>query len=299
MTNALEIKLGRAAYRIAMGLGRRALGLRKKTITVDGIDIPILLRDVTNGTRASEGRAGIPIVFIHGFGADKEGWLALIGKLRGRAVVALDLPGFGAASPIDPAHATAEHQARAVKGVLDALHISKAILVGSSMGGGISLRFASDFPEATHALVLLGSVGPLVDKSPLNHALDRGENRLIPRSREDFVNMLDFVAEKKIFAPGFIVSYLASDQVARRDRLQAMFDAWIAQPEDLLDHVLKNVKAPTIVMHGDHDRVIDISSGRAIAERVPNAKLIVLEGIGHVPQFEATGRVARTIKELA
>jgi abhydrolase domain-containing protein 6 len=289
MTNTLEIGMGRAAYRIVMGLARRVLGLRKKTVTVDGIDIPIFMRE----------GAGTPLVFIHGFGADKEGWLALIGKLRGRAVVALDLPGYGAASAIDPAHATAEHQARAVKGVLDALHISKAILVGSSMGGGISLRFASDFPEVTHAVVLLGSVGPVVDKSPLNHALDAGENPLIPRSREDFVNMLDFVTEKKIFAPGFIVSYLASDQIARHDRLQAMFDAWIAQPEDLLDQVLANVKAPTLVMHGDHDRAIDISSARAIAERVPNATLIVLPGVGHVPQFEATNRVAKAIGDLS
>jgi pimeloyl-ACP methyl ester carboxylesterase len=289
MTNALEIGVGRTLYRLAMGAARRALGLKKRILTVDGIDIPILKRD----------GAGIPIVFIHGFGADKEGWLALIGKLRGRAVVALDLPGFGAASPIDPAHATAEHQARAVKGVLDALHISKAVLVGSSMGGGISLRFASDFPDATHAVILLGSVGPIVDKSPLNHALDRGENPLIPRSRDEYVKMLDFVTEKKIFAPGVIVSYLASDQIARRDRLQAMFDAWVAQPVDAIEQVLRNVKAPTIVMHGDHDRAIDISSGRAIAERVPNAKLIVLEGVGHVPQFEAVNRVAKAIAELS
>jgi pimeloyl-ACP methyl ester carboxylesterase len=167
------------------------------------------------------------------------------------------------------------------------------------MGGAISLRFASDFPEATQALVLLGSVGPTVDKSALGHALDAGENPLIPRSREEFVKMLDFVAEKKIFVPRVVAAHLASDQIARRERLQAMFEAWIAQPEDALDAVLRNVKAPTVVMHGDRDRVIDLSSGRAIAERVPNARLIVLEGIGHVPHFEATRRVAKVIEDLA
>jgi abhydrolase domain-containing protein 6 len=289
MTNALEIGIGRAAYRMVMGVGRRALGLRKRTVVVDGISIPIFAR---------EGK-GTPLVFIHGFGADKEGWLALIGKLRGRAIVALDLPGFGAASPIDPSHATAEHQARAVKGVLDALHISEAILIGSSMGGGISLRFASDFPGVTRAVVLLGSVGPLVDKSPLNHLLDAGQNPLIPSSRDEYVKMLDFVTEKKIYAPGVIVSYLADEQASRKDRLVAMFDAWVAQPANLLDDALTKVKAPTLVIHGECDRAIDISSARAIAERVPNAKLIVLPGIGHVPQFEATNRVAAAIKELA
>lgn len=273
---------------MVMGVARRALGLKKSTVTVDGISIPIL-------SRAGKGD---PLVFIHGFGADKEGWLEIIGKLRGYPVVALDLPGFGDASEIDPARATAEHQARAVKGVLDELKISKAILVGSSMGGGISLRFASDFPEVTSAVVLLGSVGPQVDKSPLNHMLDEGRNPLIPSSRDEFMKMLDFVAEKKVFVPRPIASYLAEKQIARRDRLTAMFDSWLSQGPDILDHALTKITAPTLVIHGQHDRVIDISSARATAERVANAKLVIFDDVGHVPQLEAPGRVAKAIKEL-
>jgi abhydrolase domain-containing protein 6 len=288
MTNALEIGIGRAAYGFVMGFARRALGLQKRTIVVGGITIPVLTR---------EGR-GEPLVFIHGFGADKEGWLSLIGKLRGRPIVALDLPGFGAASAIDPARATAPHQARAVKGVLDALGIPHAILIGSSMGGGISMRFASDFPEATRGVVLLGSVGPVVDKSPLNHMLDEGRNPLIPSSREDFLAMLDFVTEKKVWVPGVVASYLAAKQIARRDALTKMFEAWIGQDASEVDRVLATIEAPTLVIHGERDRAIDISTGRFMAERISNAKLIELAGVGHVPQLEATARVARAIKEL-
>ena len=267
-----------------------ALAVPRRVTSTDGVSLAVY----------ESGPADAPtIVLVHGFGADKEGWLGLVAHLRGLPIVALDLPCFGAASAIDPALATAEHQAKALKGVLDALSISKAVVVGSSMGGAISLRFASDFPDVVEGLVLLGSVGPAADKSDLGHALDVGENPLIPRTHEEYVKMLDFVAEKKIFAPKVIVSHLASDQIARRDRLQAMFEAWIAQPEETMDAVLRRVKAPTVVMHGDHDRVIDLSSGRAIAERVPNAKLMVLEGIGHVPQFEATKRVAAVIADLA
>lgn len=135
MTNVLEMAIGKGSYRAVMGLARRVLRLRKRSIVVDGVTIPVLTR---------EGR-GTALVFVHGFGADKEGWLSLIGKLRVRAIVALDLPGFGAASPIDPAQATAPQQAYALKGVLGALGISQAILIGSSMGGGISLRLPAIF----------------------------------------------------------------------------------------------------------------------------------------------------------
>lgn len=289
MNDAIEIGLGRAAYRMVMGLGRRLLGLRARSVTVDGIVIPVLTR---------KGR-GAPLVFVHGFGADKETWFPLIGKLRGRAIVALDLPGFGDASPIDPSAATAPRQARAVKGVLDSLGISRVVLIGSSMGGGISLRFASDYPEATRAIVLLGSVGPAAEKSELSRMLDEGKNPLIPSNREELVAMLDFVAEKKIWVPRAVGSYLAAEQLARRDALTAMFAAWVDQGPAAIDDVLGGITATTVVIHGECDRVIHVSSGRALAARVPGAKLIVLPGVGHVPQIEAVGRVAKEIAALA
>jgi pimeloyl-ACP methyl ester carboxylesterase len=288
MASSFAIGVGGVAYRSVMGLTRRLLRLREQIITVDDLTIPVWTR---------EGH-GDPILFIHGFGADKEGWLALIGKLRGRAIVALDLPGFGGASTIDPSRVTAPHQARVVKAVLDALGIAKVIVVGASMGGGISLRFASDFPDATRAVVLLGSVAPEADKSELGHLLDAGQNPLIPSSRAEFLGMLDFVAEKKLFVPGVIASYLASKQVARHEILTALFAAWRAQDSSALEDVLPSIKAPTLVIHGDRDRLIDLSSARLNAERVPNAKLIVLPGVGHVPQMEATARVAQEIKNL-
>lgn len=283
--STLEVAAGGAVYKTAMRLGRRILGLRARIVTVEGVDIPVWTRD---------GR-GDPLVLVHGFGADKEGWLGLIGKLRGRPIIALDLPGFGASSAIDPARATAVLQARAIKGVLDALEKMNVVLVGSSMGGGIALRFASDFPDVTAGVVLLGSVGPLVEKSQLQHALDQGKNPLIPSSRAEFMVMLDFVTAKKIWVPAPIAAYLASKQIARRQALDALFATWIAQDASDLDGVLAKITAPTLVIHGELDRVIDVTTARAIAARVPNATLMVLPGIGHVPQLEAPDRVARAI----
>ena len=283
--SSLQIAIGRAQYRAYTGLFRRALGLRKSTLEVGGHKVPLLTRDGD----------GDPIVFVHGFGADKEGWLGIISRLRGRRIIALDLPGFGAASRIGRDQSKAALQARVIRDVLDSLGVSRATLVGASMGGAIAIRFAADFPERTRALVLLGSVGPLVDKSELVHALDRGENPLIPASHEEFLAMLDFVSAKRPFLPRAIGEYIASEQVARRADLSELFAGWLDQDAQDLDAALARVKAPTLVVQGELDRVIHPSTARAIAEHIEKSKLMLLPDIGHVPQLEATKTVANAI----
>lgn len=283
--SSLRIAVGRAQYRTLTSMGKCLLGLRETEVTVGGVRIPLWIRDGN----------GAPLVLVHGFGANKEGWLTLIAKLRGRSIIALDLPGFGAASRIGPEHATAVHQARAVKGVLDQLCVRRATLIGSSMGGGIALRFAHDFPEHTHAVVLLGSVGPTADKSHLQEALDRGENPLIPGTLAEFMAMITFVTHKKPWIPRSIAAYLAADQSARKVHLSEMFAGWLAQDEREMSAALADVKAPTLVIHGEKDRVIDLSTARALAHHLKNSTLLVLPGVGHVPQLEAPGEVARAI----
>lgn len=281
---SVRIAIGSAQYRVFNSLSRRILGLRRKTVVVDGVVIPVVMRP---------GR-GEPILFVHGFGADKEGWFNLMHRFPKRAVIALDLPGFGAASDISGEHASAERQAHAIRGVLDALEVARASLIGASMGGGISLRFAAEFPRRTRALALLGSVGPMVKQSELAIAIEQGNNPLIPRSHDEFHAMLEFVAAEKPWVPASIAAYLASEQVAKHAKLTDLFAGWVAQ-KDTIDAHLARIEAPTLVIHGELDRVIDVSTAHAIAEHVPQSKLMVLSGIGHVPQLEAPRTVARAI----
>ena len=287
--SALRIAVGRAQYLAYTSVGRRLLRLRHSAVRARDLTIPVLVRD---------GR-GDPLVFIHGFGADKEGWIGLIARVGRRPVVALDLPGFGAATRIPGARSNAGDQARAVKDALDALGTKRATLVGASMGGAVTLRFAADFPEATRAIVLLGSVGPVVDKSPFVLGLDEGKNPLIPSSHDEFFAMLDFVTVRRPWLPSSIGAFLAAEQVKRKPELVELFDGWVAQDGGALDAALERVKAPTLVIHGERDRVIDVSSARAIAERIPTSKLLVLPDVGHVPQLEVPQRVARAITDFA
>jgi pimeloyl-ACP methyl ester carboxylesterase len=286
----LEVALGGAGYRLMTRGATRLLGFAQSETEIGGVRVPFLARGW-----------GVPTVLVHGFGADKESWLPFAGALRakGRCVLIPDLPGFGAAGEVPPERASAAWQARVVAGLLDRLGYARAHLVGNSMGGGISLRFAHDYPARAISMTLIGSVGPIVHKSEMALALDRGENPLLMDSGtiDDLDRLMAFVLEKRPRFPRAMNRYMAETRFARRDAHAMLFRGWI-DPRDgeEVPRDLESLRTPALVIHGALDRVIDPSTGKALADRLPNARpLELLEGIGHVPQMEAPRRVARLV----
>ena len=280
--------VGRAQYAALMGLAVRRLDLALETLRVADLRIPTLHRG-----------GGEPLVFIHGFGSDKESWLTLFARLpANQPVVALDLPGFGSASPIPASEASAKRQAAVVVEVLRQLGVHRGHLVGSSMGGGIALRLAVDAPERVASLTLLGSVGPWVEKSELALALERGENPLVSRTLADFDRMMEIVMVKPLYIPRAIRSHLASERSARASSWEALFEGFVnAPPEESYLERLGEILAPTLVIHGSKDRVIHPSTGRALAEQLQRSRHLSLPEVGHVPHMEATRLVAAALLE--
>jgi abhydrolase domain-containing protein 6 len=284
----VEMAVGRAAYRAVSQGTKRLLGFTETSAEIAGVRVPFLVHGW-----------GLPVVLVHGFGADKESWLLFARAFRapGRCVLIPDLPGFGAAGEIPPERASAKHQARALAGLLDHLGYARAHLVGNSMGGGIVLRFAHDYPARASSLTLIDSVGPLVDKSEMNLAMDRGENPLLLEGPDDFDRFTRFVLEKQPPPlPRPVRRYIAEERFARRDAHALLFRGWIQPsagegvPEDL-----ESIATPAFVIHGLKDRVIDVSTAKALAQRLPNAHLELMDGIGHAPQMEAPNRVAAMV----
>ena len=146
------------------------------------------------------------------------------------------------------------------------------------------------------SITLIGSVGPVIQKSEVMLALDRGDNPLVVNDIDDLDRLLGLVSEKMPRFPRTMRRYIAEDRVARRDAQLSLFRGWNEPIEgEGIPHDLESVKAPSLVIHGACDRVIDVSTGRALAARLPDARLEVMEGIGHVPQMEAPLRVAKMI----
>ncbi|HTM22874.1 MAG TPA: alpha/beta fold hydrolase [Kofleriaceae bacterium] len=291
MREKIELAVGRAQYHGLRRLLLAAVRARAGEVDVDGVRLPWI-----------ECGQGPPLLLVHGFGGDKESWLPLVRFLpRHRRVIAVDLPGHGAASPIAPAQASAAAQARVLAGLAARLGIDRTDVVGSSMGGGISLRLAADHPALVRALVLIGSAGPEVARSEVGAALDRGDNPLVPRAGGDPGQFMKTVMEKPLRLPRALQRYAMAERAARADSLAAIFGGWrnpAAGEEIPTGARLAAVRAPALILHGARDRVIHPATAEALATGLPHAQLVVLDGIGHVPQLEAPRRVARLIEEF-
>ena len=285
-----QYAIGGAQYNALTRGVARLSGFREDVAEVDGSRVPFLVRGW-----------GVPIVLVHGFGGDKESWLLLARLLERRATVIIpDLPGFGAASDIAPERASAFHQSRILLGLLDHLGFARAHFAGNSMGGGIVQRLAQDHPGRVVSMTLIGSVGPLVQKSVVGEALDRGENPLVLEEVGSIGTLLKLVAEKPVPSTKAMLRYLGVKRVARKEGQLATFRGWSLPADgEGIPTDLEAIQTPALVIHGMQDRVIHPATGRALANRLPNARLMELDGIGHVPQMEAPALIARAIDDFS
>jgi abhydrolase domain-containing protein 6 len=292
--SGIERAIGKAQYGAFTGLLRLLAGLGHGSAVIEGVRVPYLVRRRSGSSGAP---AQMPIVLVHGFGADKEGWLTMASRLgRQHSLVIPDLPGFGAAGAIPKHGASAAAQARVLAALLDDLGYARVHLVGSSMGGGISLRFARDFPERAASMTLIGSAGPIVEKSELALALDRGENLLLPSSPDDLGRLLHFVAEKVPPLSRAARRYLGAERYARRDALALAWDGWLTPAAtEGIPESLESIATPALIIQGEQDRVIHPSTARALAARLPNARLELLEGVGHLPMVEMPRAIAALV----
>lgn len=284
----MSILLGKAQFHALRWL--MTAGMSAGEVVVDGVRMPYL----------SCG-AGVPVLLIHGFGADKETWLPLALALsRNRRLIMMDLPGFGAADPVGSERGHARAQAAAVAGFADALGYHRVHLCGNSMGGGISLRFAADYPERVRSMALICSAGPEVENSELLDILDAGlPNPLIPTSPDDADEFLGLVMERRPTLPRSLQRYTISRSIARSEQNQRMWLGWRESDDaDYLPEDLGTIAARTLVIHGEHDRVIHPAVGAHLADKLPNAEHVVLNGIGHVPQIEAPRHTAQLLERF-
>ena len=263
---------------------RRLLGLRTRAIEVEGKMWPYL----EGGPSSAEA-----VVLVHGFGGDKDNWLLYGWRLRREyRVIIPDLPGFGDNSKDPDAAYDGATQAERLLHFIDALHLERVHLGGNSMGGLIALRFAMAYPQRVASLALLNNAGVLGSRrSELELAAERGENPLTVSTPAEFEELLSFVTHKRVPLPGVIKQVLADNAIAHREFWDSIF--WPLREELLrgpLNEQLGNIKAPTLVIWGRHDRVIDVSCCDVLAAGLPDNACLILEDVGHLPMLEDPGQ---------
>lgn len=235
---------------------------------------------------AEAGRAGLPIVFIHGSAANHLVWSLQLHALGTIAhAVAIDLPGHGRSAP--PGRNTVGDYCDVILGLLDVLNFDRAVLVGHSLGGAITQTLALSHPDRVAGLGLIGTGARL---------------RVLPAILDGVLNDFDQTAELVVdysYAPGL--------DAALRRRALAEFRACPAQVThgdfsacnqfDIIACV-SEIRAPTLVICGKDDRLTPVKYAEFLASKIAGAQLVIIEGAGHSVMIEQADAVNRALAEF-
>ncbi len=240
---------------------------------------------------------GPPVLFVQGLGYGRGGWGPSPERLADAfTVVTFDNRGFGDSDKPPGPYTTAQLAADAL-GVLDAAGLERAHVVGASLGGMIAQELVLAAPERVERLVLCCTTPGGADAAPMPSrtvALMLEAPRLDPREaqRRFVVNAL---APE---APGALVDEICAYRAAHPpDPAGWQSLAAAGAAHDALSR-LGEIAAPTLVLHGTSDNVVDPRNAELLAARIPGATLEWFDGAGHLFPWEEPDRFARVLREF-
>ena len=256
-------------------LERNKTGVAEKSIQVGNHKITYL-----------EGGKGETIILLHGLGDQKDSWVKFARPLtKNYHVIIPDLPGFGDSSKVAAESYEANAQLARFAAFIDKVGIGKYHVIGNSMGGLLAGLLAAQYPERVLSLALLDAYGiSNREKSELIRELEKGVNPLIVEKTEDYDRMLNFMFAKPPSIPGPVKKYLAEISFESRDFNKKVFNE--VKGDTLLEEKLPGIKAKTLVIWGDTDRVFPASSAKVIGQGIPGSKVIIMKDCGHLPMTE-------------
>jgi pimeloyl-ACP methyl ester carboxylesterase len=248
-----------------------------------------------------EGRADAPVVLLlHGIAGNCHTWDSVTGLLASDVrVIAPDMLGHGASAKPRGDYSLGAF-ASGVRDLLELLGIDTATVVGHSLGGGIAMQFAYQYPDRCERLVLVSSGGLGREVTPLLRAAT------LPGA-EWVVPLLGRLARKTPIAP---VLPPGAAEVARNFASLAESDAGRAfvhtaravmditgQRIDASDRLYLAATMPTLLVWGDRDRFIPIEHGRRAAELIPGSRFEEFRA-GHFPMHDEPRRFARLLLDF-
>lgn len=240
---------------------------------------------------------GPPLLLIQGLGYGGRGWGPILDLLADDfTVVAFDNRGFGA-SGAPPGPYTARELADDARAVLDAAALDRAHVVGASLGGMVAQELVLAHPDRIDKLVLActtpGGLGsypmPARTVSLMMEAPTLPPDVALRRFVE---NALGDSATNELVER--IVAYRTANPP---DVAGWQAQAAAGATHDALDR-LASITAPTLVVHGTEDAVVDPRNADLLADRIPGARVRLLPGCGHLPFWEEPERFAGLIREF-
>jgi 4,5:9,10-diseco-3-hydroxy-5,9,17-trioxoandrosta-1(10),2-diene-4-oate hydrolase len=242
------------------------------------------------------GENGTAVVLVHGLGGFIENWVKNIDVLAQRhRVYALDLVGSGR-SDKTPLVNDLYALVRFINDFMETQEIAKASLVGNSLGGGLVLQFALQYPPKTEKLVLTAPAGmgrEVISDFKLCSLPLFGELLIRPTLKSTESLWKKILCDPALITPELVkMSYELATLPGATRALLSVLRAGInlgGQRAKLTGALLKElgkITAPTLIAWGREDRIIPVTHAQIAAQKIPGAKVHILERCGHMPMFE-------------
>ncbi len=244
--------------------------------------------------RDSGPRMAPVILLLHGFGASLHTWDAWAKALESDyRVLRLDLPGAGLTGADPSGDYSDTRSLQVISSLLDELDIAQAVVVGHSLGGRLAWRFAAAQPHRVKQLVLVAPVGM---QQP-------GSDDSAPTTPGLATRLLQVTLPKALVRSGLAQAY-ANPQALSEVTVDRYHDLLLAPqvraamlarmsqqaartaPESMTP-VIANISAPVLLLWGDQDRLIAPARAQEVLQLWPQARLVLLPGVGHLPHEEA------------
>jgi pimeloyl-ACP methyl ester carboxylesterase len=269
-----------------------------------------LKKEILHGRTVTyaESGAGPVLLLIHGMGGSSDNWRAVIEPLvRDHTVIVPNLPGHGGSSP--GGDYSVGGLAAGLRDLLLVLGHDRATLVGHSLGGGIAMQFAYQFPEIVERLVLVssGGLGPEVSlllraaalpgagpfisaTAPAARWLGEGLRRAERRGHRSSTDVTEVVHGYGLLADperraGFLATVRSVIGIGGQ-RVSAVDRLYLAEA------------VPVLIVWGGRDRLVPVSHGEDAHRGIPGSRLEVFEEAGHLPQLEEPSRFVAVLEQF-
>lgn len=248
-----------------------------------------------------EGGKGETLLFVHGFGMEKDGW-GLFPKAFSPSyrLILPDLPGFGENSRLESADYDVPSQVKRLNRFVESLGLDRFHLAGSSMGGYIAGYYASEYPEKVKSLALFAPAGvnsPTPSDMWRRYA-ETGEIALVYRTKEGFEEILRLLFYRVPPVPGAFKTYFAEHGASNYAFYGKVLRDLEQGGRSKLELRLSRVEARTLVVWGANDRILHVSGAEVFRKGLRNVRVVILDQCGHVPFFEKRPETVKIYKNF-
>jgi len=255
---------------------RSKAGLTKKEIKIDDHTLVYL-----------EGGNGPTILLLHGYTANKDNWTRFAGYLtKDYHVVIPDIPGYGESSKLMDSSYDLSHQISRLHEFTGALKLQNFHIAGNSMGGFFAGIYAVRYPDEIISVGLFDAAGVTsLEESAVVKMMEKGENPLVLKDSSDMSRLLALVFFNPPSLPYPLKQVMVQTALANRKFYEKELKEMNADFRSL-EKELPNIKAQTLILWGDQDKILDVSSVPVFEKGLRNHKTVIIKDCGHLPMVE-------------